>query len=872
MSGSIGSYFETDKLARKRFFPNKVLANSDMDSIFQDTSKIQGTTAWAFKLEKSENGDISAVRKIVSFLEDDAGLTFELSQDDINDGYVLGYPIISDDKKSVDIIDDSVITINGKMVFGRIRLMEVETGKPALEPQDLGENWFMDKSIWTYMYKDGSFSGAPDERCGVRLVNSLFTRFGSTYKLIYSRSEHTSNFLKYGKVWEWNSAYFKKFPSTQTKGPSQMERTNRYKAWIKFGNNPSQVYKEYGQCNLLETIGRIALLESENTLKMSSLLPLSETEVKLLNSYIDENGQFQLGLGFSELSSIFKRIIGYDSFDEKISELGRYIKKPSSSTEHLNDFVFRKDQSIKQWLASWQNILIDYKNNRMPADPQLQNQLDKVILASGVCDTPFSSDPERFLQYGAYKDGVLMRSLVDLLVSMLGGFVYSQMAKGSIFCKDGIVRFTIPTQTDRINSLYRQGIHTFISKYPSRGERDKIKLFTLELLTHRAQISVPILTSVAQTTAEITDLNTASLPTGLLSPLSSISGFSGLRSLLEEGSDHTSLGGIDTQKAITQLCLNLIKLFKEQLEESSLSFEEKKIATEVASNQILHLFQGQGADIRRNRQDINKLLDYIASRGNLQTGVNLASVTLSSFGEDFLILPANPDKFNELFGDGFDIYASLLLNTRISNTKTNRDKIQSQRNAIIELGAFLKDLASDKGKIIIYPFKQSKYGLRNQIGTGQFLPEQQSEILDTEEGSSRYFIVDSTDFSSFDNDFYILLGGLLLDGQTFIIKTEDMEQSSIIAAFNLVSGIVLEENLIVMNDLDTITHSIFEAPTLPITSVTITLAQKIQLLNAIARFYHNNLDFIRSNSPTARQDWITTCESVNAITFSQIDN
>ena len=336
-------------------------------------------------------------------------------------------------------------------------------------------------------------------------------------------------------------------------------------------------------------------------------------------------------------------------------------------------------------------------------------------------------------------------------------------------------------------------------------------------------------------------------------------------SLLSAASSNFALENIDTQREITKLCFSLTNLYKDQLKDAPLSAEQKIIALELASHAIINHFQGQ--DPSKN-PGIYALLDYLSARGTKEVPIHLPSGSgspLSHLGVDSITLPRDPDIFNALFGDGFDLYTSLLLNTISSNRQTNREKIQAQANAINKLGAFLKSLADDKGRIIIYPFRQSSYGLRNSKENDNFLPEQ-GEILSTEPHSSHYFVIDSADFTSFDNDFNILLGGLLIERQTFIIKTEDMDSSTIVCGFNLISGVVPIENLICLNSGDPM-RSTYETPSLPKIGEDITLVQRIQLREAIANFYYNNLNF-RHILPRA---WISDCEGVNAITFSQID-
>ncbi|KKM64343.1 hypothetical protein LCGC14_1502280 [marine sediment metagenome] len=49
----------------------------------------------------------------------------------------------------------------------------------------------------------------------------------------------------------------------------------------------------------------------------------------------------------------------------------------------------------------------------------------------------------------------------------------------------------------------------------------------------------------------------------------------------------------------------------------------------------------------------------------------------------------------------------------------------------------------------------------------------------------RYFVLDQNNINELSDNFIILLGGFLVDGQTFIIKTENTAVNEMITTFNL---------------------------------------------------------------------------------------
>jgi hypothetical protein len=135
-------------------------------------------------------------------------------------------------------------------------------------------------------------------------------------------------------------------------------------------------------------------------------------------------------------------------------------------------------------------------------------------------------------------------------------------------------------------------------------------------------------------------------------------------------------------------------------------------------------------------------------------------------------------------------------------------KLKLMKEPISGFATFLKILAQDAAergnKIIIEPYQMHFDGLRNPnfeyISKVDFLPTKGQGTYP----SDRVLKIDGSSPSSlalFDDDFTLLLGGLLADGQTVIIRESDMAPNEMICAFNLPCGI-LEPNQIIPTDID----------------------------------------------------------------------
>ena len=164
---------------------------------------------------------------------------------------------------------------------------------------------------------------------------------------------------------------------------------------------------------------------------------------------------------------------------------------------------------------------------------------------------------------------------------------------------------------------------------------------------------------------------------------------------------------------------------------------------------------------------------------------------------DFLVLKLNSDLFEGIFQN--KDYGAMIASLDPAIIKgyvkeyNMENIIRAQRNAIIGLGNFLKNLAKDS-ILQIRPFKTYKYGLayNTKVSFLDYFPD-----MNDPENPIQYFTLDgrsSKSLKTFKEDYKKMLGGLLVDHQSFLISEVDENGNLIkhIGAFNLIEGVLSE--------------------------------------------------------------------------------
>lgn len=233
---------------------------------------------------------------------------------------------------------------------------------------------------------------------------------------------------------------------------------------------------------------------------------------------------------------------------------------------------------------------------------------------------------------------------------------------------------------------------------------------------------------------------------------------------------------------------------------SVISLSDLKTYKKLVDDYIFYTsFVGRGVH-EANRREIFEFISTMG-RGRSEYILNLKPQSLST------LRALNDPRFNTLFSislssDLYFLFASDAKDIAISLNPISAfgsyqpfkydNILRMQQNQITEISKFFKNLVDQYGKIIIYSFNTLPKGLgfpKPKYGTpSPYLPSWASIHYNTMPNIHRYVVLDQNNINEFSDDFILFLGGLLVDGQTFIIKTEDMAVNEMITAFNLIQG------------------------------------------------------------------------------------
>lgn len=240
------------------------------------------------------------------------------------------------------------------------------------------------------------------------------------------------------------------------------------------------------------------------------------------------------------------------------------------------------------------------------------------------------------------------------------------------------------------------------------------------------------------------------------------------------------------------------EIFMEKIQKSGdISLEQKKYVKMLVDEALIDLFSKSS-----KYTDRVLIRDFLGSKGLMPTDSNtltLNSNYLKSFiSMDFLSLELHSDLFTGIFQN--KDYGAMIESLNPATIKgyvkeySMENILRAQRNAVIGLGKFLK--AQSTGRILqIRPFKTYKIGLQyhKEAVYLDYFPE-----MNNAKDGNQFFTLDgrsSESLIAFREDYKKLLGGLLVDHQSFLISevNEDGSLKKYIGAFNLIEGVLSEK-------------------------------------------------------------------------------
>ncbi|MFX1481338.1 MAG: hypothetical protein ACFFCI_24925 [Promethearchaeota archaeon] len=238
-------------------------------------------------------------------------------------------------------------------------------------------------------------------------------------------------------------------------------------------------------------------------------------------------------------------------------------------------------------------------------------------------------------------------------------------------------------------------------------------------------------------------------------------------------------------------------IFTEKVNDrGDITADQKKYVKMLVEEALIDLFiKGKKVSDRKN------IRDFLSSKGK---GLEIKTLKLTSDRlkkYDFLTLRLDGDLFVSTFKD--KDYGAMIKSLDPAKIKDNvkyfveeytvENNIRAQRNGIIKLGNFLKNVAKDR-ILQIRPYKTYYFGLAYYLDAIylDYFPDMNAPRND------QWFTLDgrsSRSLRGFREDYKKLLGGLLVDHQSFLISEVDGKGNLIqhLCAFNLLEGGLSEE-------------------------------------------------------------------------------
>ncbi|MHA1291841.1 MAG: hypothetical protein ACTSQJ_04130, partial [Promethearchaeota archaeon] len=360
------------------------------------------------------------------------------------------------------IIPQVIITNkNGHILRNQYGLLETDyfirdTESGIYQLKDYGERWCApEKNLrpdgklkkW---YRKNILKDYRGIEYGYKMIFYELTRHGNYYNILGHELDLTSMKLKFNLDRDYNADRFK---------DKSFESREYHK---KLDSLPHYIYyKEYPFSAELE--GEISELKDEILLPIlnlarrqiefkpsgpyiSEILAINNKLLKVLNSYIDENGIMHKGNGYNEINYLFKNLIGEDR--AKIVSFNAYYSNAKNPGK--NNLKFNRRQSDKDWGASILDAFQSYEPPDCLTDETLIELNEKILKWKAIF---FKSNGEKrtfsdgpFLKeytFGTdeFEDETLIKELKDAVIDTFGRFTFYKMITGGLFFEGDLFHF-----------------------------------------------------------------------------------------------------------------------------------------------------------------------------------------------------------------------------------------------------------------------------------------------------------------------------------------------------------------------------------------------------------------------------------------------
>lgn len=675
---------------------------------------------------------------------------------------------------------------------GANQLFEFKDGQYTLADNGKnGRKWFLEEDGNIINAKDNILTHTLEGKLvnyGIKTVFFQFTRFGENYRILGTETHLTTMKLKYGKNCFYVPQRFRNLPFQERPASQKNKGINAISFLKEFPISEAlKAETERLRVEILPYLFSAAQSQLE-IFSSASELTINDAFLKILNAYIDIDGDTKLGPGFLKLSHIFNTLVGHRAstlcFNAFKSAPNREI------VQTIENLKFNRDQSQIEFFKAILEMFQSYSKPTETINPTLKD-LDALIEEES---SKFKKDI--LLDEIQSSDRALIDRLFKSFIRIFGRYTYSKMITGSLYVEGGNLYF-ISLPWNNLKISFRQNKLSIIhhesnGNPPKAASYVRAPSFALDLIVFGPQMRIEVIDGV-----DII-LNCPYIPIDYLFPAfkqqskiksSRIITYSTIISnlLLKDwiGNWRIPVTFNPARKIGNNLLFNTLV---SQLEYSSLSERQFKEAKLILYRSIFTLFD-------------NTFRTTIFNSIKNQEKV---SILISSHLPRIIFDPKslNSDIINNI-KDSLDP-----LNIRnIEDYKTSKI-LKALEDPIIGFGNILKNVAlkhiedSVPKTLRIYPYNTYYHGLaQNPQGT-RYYPntEEDNDISKIDINGNLYWDFDIRDRENANKIFLKLIRGMVEDFQTIIVIVDGNPLNQMEFSLSLLDGSLRPSDILPSTD------------------------------------------------------------------------
>jgi hypothetical protein len=702
------------------------------------------------------------------------------------EGYQLGYVDFASGEISQIVLTDH----NGKKLYNRymykdgfIKDFGIEAGREI--------EWWFNKELQG-IFNNNKLTTESGKDYGIQIINSIFTRYGDSYQVAISKANLVSPFLKYNLKFEYFQTFYGKFLGVPKPRKGKLSSVE----WLNFFR-----ISETTKLKANELLSKIKSLVSIQlaTSRIPSVLPIDDI-ISDLNSFL-KGDVAESGPNLEEIGLLLSDLLGSIDFnnpDNLLYKISYNAVRNIGNEFQVNNLIMKK-QTEKDWYRAWYQIFDEYTYNG--------KSFESLIIASGIK----SKDPFSGGQYFDDNDIELTNLIRNLIINIFGRFTFISMRMGSFFARDFNARIVShPWQTiyTQARDTHISLLHNIIPQSPLskmrardnyyRAQNTLLDIYTLGITEKlptgpdpKTDFIVKIIPGLptekwAPVYKDTTEIPIADLSRfyDFLSYITAKDLFSIPERQLKQFTSKVS-GNME-------LYFTLIEIYQAFIDKS---IENGKIDSSQKSTLMLMISEAVNSVIFSDKgatKNRRLLEGYLLSAGSDKSKWGDLTLRIPGFPKSLEYLKTVKLNFNL-----FSYFKYKDVNTMIGSLSTSinvkeyltENILRAQRNSIINFGNFLKEIGTnlqEGHQIEIRPFTTYTDGFAysDRATYLSFFPNAEDSSIE------QVFLLDSSNVMTFGEKFIKILGGLLLDHQTFVLSEVDSHGNVVkyLCAFNLLSG------------------------------------------------------------------------------------